>query len=64
MTKLKKNEFKCEICGEVYEKAWSDEEAMEEATNIWDKKDLDSGMAIICDNCFDRGYKKIGKELK
>ncbi len=42
--------FKCDACGGIFESAWSDEEATEEAKEqgFLDGQEL----AIVCDNCF------------
>ena len=54
-TKLKPNQFKCAMCGEIFEKALSDEEVLEEARlNDFDPDDCD----LVCDDC----YKIIGSE--
>ena len=50
--KLKDNEYQCAHCGEVYEKGWSEEEALKEANDIWTPEALDAGTAVICDDCF------------
>lgn len=56
MKKLKPNEYECDHCHNVYKKGWSDEEAEKESEELWGVKNasekLDSGMAIICDDCF------------
>ena len=59
---MKKNEYKCEACGEIYEKGWTDEEAMEEADSIWGNE-LGDDPAIICDDCFQKGHQKIYNAL-
>ena len=51
MDKLNKNEYKCECCGKIYEKGWSDEEALEESLALWGELDEDN-LAIVCDDCF------------
>lgn len=53
---MKKNEFKCGMCGNVHEKGWSDEESEEEAEEIFGKhpKDWDDERVIICDDCFQK----------
>jgi len=54
MKKLKPNEYQCALCGEIYEKGWSDEEAYAEATEIFGKppEEWDEEQAVICDGCF------------
>lgn len=53
---LKVNEYKCEMCHEVYEKGWTDEEALEEAARIFGKPmaEWNCGQSIICDDCFEK----------
>lgn len=54
---MKKNEYKCDGCGGVFEKDWSEEEALKEKEeNGWGDMDI-SAMAQVCDDC----YKKIIK---
>ena len=33
---MKKNEFQCDMCNGIFEKAWSDEEAEEESKALFD----------------------------
>lgn len=56
MTKIKNNEFKCAMCGEIYTKDWSEEEAKKEAETIFGKpiEDWNGGAAVICDDCFNK----------
>lgn len=58
-TKLKKNEFKCSICGNVYKKereGWSEEEAIAEKDELFGKDVPLKDCGIVCDDCF----KKMG----
>ena len=59
MNKIKKNEFICDVCKKIYIKAWSDKEALREAKAIWQDEIIDTQVATICDDCFQRGYKNI-----
>lgn len=54
---MKKNEYKCTNCGEVYETGWTDEEAIAEYVENFKTEDL-SDAEVVCDDC----YKKITKE--
>lgn len=46
--------YTCASCGETHESDRSDEEAMEESKLLWG--DLpQSGLVVICDDCFKRG---------
>jgi hypothetical protein len=50
-TKLKNDEYQCAICGEIYVKGLSDEEAMAEKMQLIPDIPLDE-CALICDDCF------------
>lgn len=45
------NEFRCEACGEVFPKAWSDEEAEAECAENFPGLP-ESERAVVCDDCF------------
>ncbi len=50
---MKNNEFKCGICGETYEKGWSDEEAEKECVeNFGEEMAHGDDRVIICDACY------------
>lgn len=51
---LEPNEYKCASCGIVYEKGWTDEEAKQEAEEIFGKHpdDWNSPQKVVCDDCF------------
>ena len=53
---MKKNEYKCEHCGNVYQKGRSDEEAKAEAKEIFGKNpdDWNDEQVVICDDCFNQ----------
>lgn len=56
MSKLKANEYQCEICLGVFVKGWSDEEAQAEYEQLFPKHvaaKADKG--VVCDDC----YKKL-----
>ena len=60
--KLKKNEYKCAMCGEVYKKGWSDEEAKKEMLELWgDLPEEEQG--IVCDDCFKQMNPSNNKEM-
>jgi hypothetical protein len=48
---MKESEYKCSVCNEVYEKGWSDEEAMAESESIFGKHD---DLEVVCDDCFNK----------
>jgi len=48
---MRNNEFKCECCGGIFEKAWSDEECEDE----WMKNfpaHHDKPRSLVCDDCY------------
>lgn len=51
---LKPNEYICSECGNVYEFAWTEEEAKSEARKTFGEQVAQHG-AVVCDDC----YKKI-----
>lgn len=61
------NEFKCSLCLNTYEKAWSDEECKEEMKQIWGEIPEDE-QVVICDDCFNQKsngeIKELGKEYQ
>jgi hypothetical protein len=44
-------EYTCAMCGKVYEKTWSDEEAMEEMRGYFGDIPM-SECDVVCDDCF------------
>ena len=59
---MKDNEYKCEICQNIYEKGWSDEEAENEVKEIWGEIPQNQ-RATICDDCFNKRSPEEIKEL-
>jgi len=57
---MKKNEFQCAKCGEIFKNGWTDEEAQNEAKEIFGKypKDWACESAVVCDDCFNNQYPK------
>ena len=53
MEKVKENEFKCELCGNVYDKGWSDEEAKQEYFDNFDDTNIDD-CGMVCDDCYNK----------
>ena len=53
---MKKNEYKCAMCGEIFVKGWGDEEANKEAEELWGVKSASERMdfSVICDDCFQK----------
>ena len=60
---MKENEYQCAICGGIFKKGRTDEEAEKEAENIWGVKHASTSnhMVIICDGCFNR---RTPKEIR
>jgi hypothetical protein len=44
--------YTCDNCGGSFTKTWSDEEAMAEAEALYPAEDLEEGLGIVCDDCF------------
>jgi len=67
---MKENEYQCAICGGIFKKGRTDEEAEKEAENIWGVKNASTSnrMVVICDGCFNRRtldeIKRSGEEFK
>lgn len=47
----KKNTFTCARCKKTYVKAWTDQEAMDEAKNVWNDE-LGEDLDVVCDDCY------------
>ncbi len=54
--KIKKDEFKCAICGNIYKKEWSDEEAEAELKENWGENASIDESDIVCDDCYKNLY--------
>lgn len=53
---LKEDEYQCGMCGNVYEKEWTDEEALQESEeNFGVEMANNTDSDTVCDDC----YKKI-----
>lgn len=59
--------FRCAVCGNVYEKAWSDEEAMKESRELWGEIPEEE-REVVCDDCFHnrsaKDVREMGNEYK
>lgn len=51
MPELQPNEYKCAMCGNVYTKGRTDEEAMKETQSYWPGVDQQD-CAAVCDDCY------------
>ncbi len=52
---MKENEYKCEICKNIYEKGVSDAEAEKELKENFDLPKEACG--IVCDDCYNKHFK-------
>ncbi len=52
---VKPNKFQCALCNGVYEKGWTDEEALIEGIENFGRE-MNAGMEmdLICDDCYKR----------
>lgn len=44
--------YTCDNCGGSFTKTWSDEKAMAEAEALYPAEDIEEGLGIVCDPCF------------
>lgn len=51
MRRINNNEFKCSICGGIFEKKWIDKEAINELHNNFGKYKI-ADCDIVCDDCY------------
>ena len=58
---MKKNEYKCDMCGKIYKKGWSEEKALKERDELWNNPNED--WAIVCDDCFNKIHPEKNLEL-
>lgn len=52
---MRTNEFKCDACGGIFQKAWSEQEAVDESKKLHARLDLDyetEEKMRVCDDCF------------
>ena len=57
---MKINEYQYAKCGGIFEKGWSDEEALKERDELWEKT---NDWAVICDDCFNEIHPEKNLEL-
>jgi hypothetical protein len=50
-TTLGLNQYQCSACGGVFDKGWSDSEAIAELQETFPGKAVDE-CALVCDDCF------------
>lgn len=45
--------FTCEECGGTFDKEWTDDEALDEANELWSREEQSAaGLAIVCHDCW------------
>ena len=59
---MKDNEYKCQLCGGIFEKVWSNEEAENEMKELWGEL-KEEERVVICDDCFKMVYPSKNLEL-
>lgn len=63
---LQPNQFRCDRCGGVFNRGWSEEESRaEQVTNLPEIPPSDRD-AVLCDDCYEvfmEWYKNGGKEI-
>ena len=45
--------FTCSMCGNTYDKGWTDEEAAAEKNELWGSVPLDD-CDVVCEDCFQK----------
>lgn len=55
---LKADEFRCEMCGKVFPKGWSDQEAIEQQRRNFNEEPKEDD-AIVCDDCYKLFISKV-----
>ena len=50
---MKDNEYQCCVCDGVFEKGWTDDEAMEESEEVWGAMPPDE-LEVVCDDCYNK----------
>ena len=57
-TELEPDEYRCEICGGIFKKGWSDEDAIAEQKRNFNEAPAEDD-AILCDDCYKQFISKI-----
>jgi uncharacterized protein with PIN domain len=55
---LKPNEFRCCECGEIFENAWSEEEAQSEVEQKFGLTFTEQNCATMCEDCYRKFMQK------
>ena len=53
---MKANEYKCAICGGIFEKGWTDEEAIKEMKDNFGKEMTVDDCGLVCDDCYNEMF--------
>ena len=53
----KADTYTCAVCKETFEKGWCDDEAMEEAEEMFPSIPEDE-MELVCDDCYNEMFKR------
>jgi rubredoxin len=61
---MKDNEYRCAVCGMVYEKGQTDEEAEEELHNTFGADVEPEDCDIVCDDCYIKLFGSESEEEK
>ena len=51
---MKENEFRCAVCGGIFEKAWTDEEKVAEFQSYFGHSMRPEECATVCDDCYNK----------
>ncbi len=51
---MNENEYTCAFCHGTFEKGWTEQEALAEASSIWGQQPSTHDMAVVCDDCYKR----------
>lgn len=57
---MKENEFKCAVCGGVFEKGLTDEEAKQQLKDEFGEEWTPDDYDIVCDDCYREMFGKDG----
>ncbi len=61
---MKKNEYQCAMCGNIYEKGWADEEAEKECVETFGTEMAHGDdLATVCDDCYQLVWPKKHPEI-
>ncbi|KKL81312.1 hypothetical protein LCGC14_1995980 [marine sediment metagenome] len=54
--------YACEQCGGTFTDTWTEEEALAEAATLWTNEERErSGMARVCEDCFNEIMERLGR---